>query len=34
MPLSALPEPMLSRSEQLPTRGDFAYDLKGPSRRS
>lgn len=25
---SALPEPMLARSGQLPTRGDYAYELK------
>lgn len=25
---SALPEPMLARSGQLPTSGDYAYELK------
>jgi hypothetical protein len=25
---SALPEPMLARSGRLPTRGDYAYQLK------
>lgn len=28
MAYSALPEPMLARSGALPTRGDFAYEVK------
>lgn len=28
MPYSALPEPMLVRSGRLPTRGEWAYEVK------
>jgi ATP-dependent DNA ligase len=28
VPYSALPEPMLARSERLPTRGSWAYEVK------
>jgi ATP-dependent DNA ligase len=28
MAYSALPEPMLAKSGKLPTRGDFAYEVK------